>query len=180
MSHLVSNATLAQITQKYTLMRRIHVAPSARMAVQSSEKNQANLFEAYIAGYFESILHPSSSPSSDQVSNGNGNGNSEHGAKTEGQAYDEVSAWLIPIFTPIAHFLREHLQAEQHRKSQIGPEDDGDDHIDPALVTGSSARLNEYFIGRLGTGMPQYDSYMLPDLLWKTTCTVKLRNGQTM
>lgn len=154
-------------------MQRIHVAPSARMSVQSSEKNQANLFEAYIAGYFESILCP--------VSKCKENGVSTPPAKTEGQAYDAVSAWLVPIFTPIAHFYREQLQAEQERRSQNGRDEDGDDHIDSALVTGSTARLNEFFIGRVGTGMPIYDSYQLQNsLMWKTSCTVVLRDGKTL
>lgn len=115
-----------------------------------------------------SSIHPSSS------SNGNG------GTKSEGQAYDEVSTWLVPVYTPIAHFIREQLQAEQHRLSQNGREEDGDDHIDPGAVTGSSARLNEYFIGRIGTGMPQYQSTMLPSMLWETTCTVNLPGGKTL
>lgn len=171
MSHLVSNMTLAQISQRYSLMQRIRVAPSSRMAVQSSEKNQANLFESYIAGYFESIA----------TSQGNNrNGEVGYVAKTQGQAYDEVSAWLVPVFTPIAHFIRQHLNAEQQRLTQNRDqdEDEGEESINPALVTGSSAVLNEHFIGRVGTGLPQYLHSPADGLLWKTSCTVTLRNGQ--
>lgn len=176
MSHLVSNVTLAQISQRYSLMQRIKVAPSARMAVQSSEKNQANLFESYIAGYFESIIQPFST--SDADADGNGNGNGQAVGKTQGQTYDEVSAWLVPVFTPIAHFIRDHLHAEQQRLTQNKDEDEGDDHIDPAVVTGSSAVLNEHFIGKVGTGLPEYLHSPTDGLLWKTSCTVTLRSGK--
>lgn len=154
-------------------MQRIHVSADARMAVQSSEKCQANIFESYIAGYFESIIHPSS------------DGADDDNTVTEGQAYDAVSAWLVPIFTPIAEFIRHTFQAEQQRLTRHSNGDgegdgDDDDNIDPAVVVGSSARLNEHFTGHVRTGLPQYLHSPTEGLLWITTCTVTLRDGQKL
>lgn len=193
---MVSNTTLANLTRRYGLMKRLRVAAASRMSVETSEKNQANLFEAYIAGVFESILDPDLNP---ELATSNGNVShtppsvkaeaeagldfalpSPSGLKTEGQAYDELSDWLVPLLTPIAHFVRDHLHSERHRIIRSGNNHDGDDdsHIDPAAVTGSTARLNELFIGRLGLPMPDYQSAQTEGLLWRTKCTATLKDGR--
>lgn len=187
MSHLVSNKTLAQICQRYGLMQKINVKSSDRLAVITSEKNQANLFESYIAGVYHSFLEPKSNANSSSQTISpplTPNGSASQPTKTEGQAFDEVSNWLVPLFTPIAHVIRQHLQAEQERvahhrslAANDGEDDDGD--IDPKDVVGSSSMLNEYFVGKIGTGMPNYQHKPTEGLLWETTCTVTLPNGTT-
>jgi hypothetical protein len=133
------------------------------MSIKSSEKSQANLLEAYMAGVFESYLGGSSTTESATDEN----------QRTEGQAYDHLSVWLVPLFEPVARFLQEHILSEHQRLSKRSQLDYGGDDIDPALAVGSSARLNDWSIRR-GLGMPLYESVQTEGLLWKTKCTVRI------
>jgi ribonuclease-3 len=137
MSHLVSNATLAQISERYHLIDRLQVPSHAAMLVKSGEKSKANVFESYIAGLFQSFM-AESTPSS------NGDGNANGSKRTEGQAFDHVSQWLTPLFAPIAEYIRSELQTEQQRLSAPSNDQDGEVEIDAAEATGSSAMLNGY------------------------------------
>lgn len=207
LSHVVSNTTLAYLTRRYDLMPKLRVATAQRMTIISSEKPQANLFEAYIAAVFESAINPDPLPGH---SNGIDptaspiqatNGHSETGsttvvrdespdftlptamtvptAKTEGEAYDELSEWLVPLLTPIAFYIRDYLQAERHRITQQGNGIPGSDdsHLTQAKVSGSMMFLHQH-LQQLGLAMPDYQSSETEGKLWRTICTVNLADGE--
>jgi ribonuclease-3 len=157
----VSNATLAQISERYHLIDRLQVPSHAAMLVKSGEKSKANVFESYIAGLFQSFMAESGSTK-----------------RTEGQAFDYASEWLTPLFAPIAEYIRSELQAEQQRLSAPNNDQNGEVEIDAAEATGSSAMLNEYCIGTIKTGMPVYETETTEGLMWRTTCRIKLRGGE--
>lgn len=188
MSHLISNTTLAQISQRYNLIAKIRVAPSSRMLVKSSDNIKANVLECYIAGYFQSLIDPASENShevkSDTVTSTiNGPMPGPRRSMTEGEAYDKVSTWLVPLFTPIAKHYRTYLhdqQAESMARGSNGSDKKGET-TNLEMTAGSTARLNEYCLSNFGRGLPDYTSSQDPvTSLWETKCSIKLPNGDTM
>jgi hypothetical protein len=159
MGHLVSNAILAQLTERYKLMERLRTDPNTAMSIKASEKNRGNLFEAHLCGVYDSHLSTNSGT-----------------PKTDGEALDELSRWLIPVFEPIAQYLQATLHNEQQRLAQRSRADNGDDDVDPNLVKGCAARLNEVFTSKHGA-LSIYEYAMGEGLLWVTKCTAKLRDG---
>jgi dsRNA-specific ribonuclease len=77
MGHLVSNAILAQLTERYKLMERLRTDPNTAMSIKASEKNRGNLFEAHLCGVYDSHLSTNSGT-----------------PKTDGEALDDLSRWL--------------------------------------------------------------------------------------
>lgn len=169
MSHLVSNATLAQISERYDLVDRLRVPSHAAMTIKHGEKSKANVFESYIAGLYQSFK-AEIGPSSD------GNGVE----RTDGQALDHVSQWLTPLFEPVAQHIRNELHTEQQRLSAPGDNGNGEVEIDAAEAMGSSAMLNQHCIGTIKTGMPVYEHEATEGLMWRTTCRIKLGGGEEL
>ena len=141
MSHLVSNATLAQISERYDLVDRLRVPSHAAMTIKHGEKSKANVFESYIAGLYQ-LFKAESGPSSD------GNGVE----RTDGQALDHVSQWLTPLFGPVAQYIRNELHTEQQRLSAPSDNANGEVEIDAAEAMGSSAMLKNIALGRSRLG----------------------------
>jgi ribonuclease-3 len=166
MSHLVSNATLAQISNRYKLIDKLRVSPHSALVVKSGEKSKANVFESYIAGLYQSYLQG-------PVSNGSSNSK-----RTNGQALDHVGEWLMPLFEPVAKFILLSLQEEQHRLTALSGNQGEEPEVELAQAAGASAMLNQHCIGKLCTGMPVYEHEPAEGLLWKTRCTAKLQGGE--
>ena len=139
------------------------------MLIKNGEKSKANVFESYIAGLFQSYLEEPNSSALEDI---------KPTERTEGQAYDHVAKWLVPLLDPVARFIQQNLQDEQQRLSTLSDNQGNEQEVDPAQANGASAMLNEHCIGRLGTGMPLYESESVEGLLWRTRCTAKLRGGE--
>lgn len=169
MGHLVSNSILAQVSNRYRLIDKLRLPSHSAMVVKAGEKSKANVFESYIAGLFQSFLQGAPS---------NGSQDMKPSMKTEGQAYDHVAEWLVPLFDPIARFIQQSLQDEQQRLSASSADQGEEQEIDLSQATGASAMLNQHCIGILGTGMPVYEHEQAEGLLWRTKCTAKLPGGE--
>jgi ribonuclease-3 len=153
-SHLVSNYTLSQLSKRYFLANRLRAEPAQLPTLRSGEKTTANIFEAYVAGLYYSPTSVST-------------------------PLTTLQDWLIPLFTPIAHWVLDQLKAETRRliseRSSGGVEEEGLDN----LAIGSSARLNEYFIKYEGKKPEYLDSRAGSDM-WKVLCMATKRNGETL
>ena len=171
MSHLVSNSTLAQVSNRYQLIDKLQLPTHSAMVVKAGEKSKANVFESYIAGLFQSYLQGSHS-------NSNGSGDMKPSLRTEGQAYDHVAEWLVPLFDPIARFIQQSLYDEQHRLSASRADQGEEQEVDMNKASGASAMLNQHCIGVLRIGMPVYEHESAEGLLWRTKCTAKLAGGE--
>jgi ribonuclease-3 len=172
MSHLVSNSTLAQVSNRYQLIDKLQLPSHTAMVVKAGEKSKANVFESYIAGVFQSYLQG-------PTSNLNGSGDDVKPLmRTEGQAYDHVAEWLVPLFDPIARFIQQSLHDEQHRLSASSADQGEEQEVDIKQASGASAMLNQHCIGVLGTGMPVYEHESTEGMLWRTTCTATLPGGE--
>jgi hypothetical protein len=142
------------------------------MTIKAGEKNQANVFESYIAGVFLAYRKGYDSTSK-------ANGDSKPKLRTQGQATDHVSEWLVPLFEPVAKFIQESLHAEQRRlASMSGVKDETE--ISPAQAAGATMRLNEYFNGVLKADPPAYEHKQKEGLMWMTKCTVTLPGGEQL
>jgi ribonuclease-3 len=171
MSHLVSNSTLAQVSNRYQLIDKLQLPSHTAMVVKAGEKSKANVFESYIAGVFQSYLQG-------PTSNLNGSGDVKPVMRTEGQAYDHIAEWLVPLFDPIARFIQQSLHDEQHRLSASSADQGEEQEVDIKQATGASALLNQHCIGVLGTGMPVYEHESTEGMLWRTKCTATLPGGE--
>jgi ribonuclease-3 len=169
MNHLISNATLAQVSNRYQLIDKLQLPSHTAMVVKAGEKSKANVFESYIAGLFQSYLQgPTSNRSED----------TKPLIRTEGQAYDHVAEWLVPLFEPIARFIQQSLHDEQHRLFVSSSGQGEEQEIDMNKASGALAMLNEHCIGVLKTGLPLYEHETAEGLLWRTKCTAKLPGGE--
>jgi ribonuclease-3 len=171
MSHLVSNSTLAQVSNRYQLVDKLQLPSHSAMVVKAGEKSKANVFESYIAGLFQSYLQGPNSNSS-------GSGDAKPVIRTEGQAYDHVAEWLVPLFDPIARFIQQSLHDEQHRLSGSSADQGEEEEVTIKQASGASALLNQHCIGVLGTGMPVYEHESTEGMLWRTKCTATLPGGE--
>jgi len=171
MSHLVSNSTLAQVSNRYQLIDKLQLPSHSAMVVKAGEKSKANVFESYIAGVFQSYLQGTTSDS-------NGSADVKPLMRTERQAYDHVAEWLVPLFDPIARFIQQSLYDEQHRLSASSADQGEEQEVDIKQATGASAMLNEHCIGVLGTGLPVYEHESTEGMLWRTKCTATLSGGE--
>jgi len=170
MSHLVSNSTLAQVSNRYQLIDKLQLPSHSAMVVKAGEKSKANVFESYIAGLFQSYLQ---GPTSDSTMSED----MKPVIRTEGQAYDHVAQWLVPLFDPIARFIQQSLYDEQHRLSASGA-GQGEEEVDVQKASGASALLNQHCIGVLNTGLPLYEHENAEGMLWRTKCTATLPGGE--
>ncbi|KAK8843457.1 hypothetical protein IAR55_007114 [Kwoniella newhampshirensis] len=195
-SHLVSNATLAQLSTHYDLPSRLIAARDAMLNLQHGEKTVANLFEAYVAGVFYSYLKHgkittvsqqviptpphtcpkgwvlSASPTPASIPDLP----EDIAVKTSrGQAIDHLECWLRPLFTPLAAWVLEEIKREHKRLEALTAEKGGESDLDEKAA-GASARLNEWFIVK-GAGKPEYISTASAGM-WAIQCIATDKSGR--
>jgi ribonuclease-3 len=93
----------------------------------------------------------------------------------DGRAFLHVMGWLKPLFTPIARWALEELEAEQTRIDTRQAELTPDAELDQQSL-GASARLNEYFTYKQG-GMPEYLPTRSGSDMWTVMCIATMRDG---
>ena len=156
----MSNAILAQLSQRYNLIDRLVADRTALLNLKRGERANANLFEAYIAGLYLSYID-----------------DSKGDIEATGRAFTKISEYLYPLFRPIAEWALGELKAESKRIEASQTADDEADHID-RLAQGSTALLNEHFT-KYHKALPTYDAQRLGEQTWTIVCTVKDRNDKT-
>lgn len=128
---MVSNRTLAQIAEQYAIPQLVIAEQHSKYMLQAGEKVKGSLFEAYVAGVYYSYLQGSAEGSEgergpcteDKGERAPVTTNSETEdnqpaletrarSRTHGEAFDYINSWLWPLFTPVAEFLKGHLQAQ--------------------------------------------------------------------
>lgn len=164
--HLVANATLAQLSQRYGLPSRLLAEPSAVWNLRNGEGTQANLFEAYLAGLYTSYLRSYAESVKLEVDYDVGARALEQpGAVEEARnmsdmaherAFGRVSKFVQELFLPIAAWGLEELKAAHARLEAATVQDDEEADID-RLALGATARVNEHFI-KLYKHKPAYES----------------------
>jgi hypothetical protein len=258
--HLVCNATLAQLADRYGLPDNLIADQSALYSTQGQVKTKGSLFESWVAGvYYSYILNggegeafpkpavqaqisativdkevvssPSTSEgtvacadSQDQSTVVNqedqaqdlsvaslseilsstlglrqetvevvGTVATDQAAKqpsssktekrTHGEAFQHLYQWLCPLFSPVAQFALQAMQAEQKRLF-LGQ---GDTSGNGELLTwqdadrkapGSKAALNVYAENKWST-TPRYIDIRHGEALWKVRCEVDDEDGKT-
>lgn len=77
---LINKDILAEISSIFDLPNQVICNEADRLAIVLSDKNSAEMFEAYIGGFFYSL-------------------------GGHGKAYEAVESWLHEVFTPLAHMF---------------------------------------------------------------------------
>lgn len=117
--------------------------------LRKGERANANLYEAYVAGLYLSHLE----------------------SMGAGEAFNRVSQYLQPLFTPIAEWALDQLKNELRRIEASQTADDESDQID-AKSRGANAMLNEHFTKYHGN-IPTYDPQRCGEQAWTIVCTAR-------
>ncbi|ORY29150.1 ribonuclease III domain-containing protein [Naematelia encephala] len=200
-AHLVRDATLAQLSRRYEFPSFLRAGKAATYNLISGEKTVANLFEAYIAGLYYSYLQPRTlsstvprtripTPPRTPQKTGPATTESEsitsksspstpppttHTHITHGQAMDQLEEWLIPLFTPLAHWVLQEMRKEQARLDLLVASKNDDSHLDDDAI-GAMARLNEHFTVKQG-GKPEYCAKRAAGDMWYVMVIAIMKDG---
>ncbi|KAL7422986.1 hypothetical protein Q5752_002284 [Cryptotrichosporon argae] len=119
---IVSNASLAKISARYGLPDRLQCKSAQFRVTRLQFKTQAGVFEAYVAGVYYGVLEAAAAGGSDAAGTDTAGG-AERRAPAERQgAWNTIDTWLRELFTPVARFALEALQAQVARLSGLhGP-----------------------------------------------------------
>lgn len=169
-------------------------------SISTGEKSQANLFEAYIAALYGSLLkesqaaqnristppltplHDSNPAPSSTLVGATANGLP---SMDDGLAFITISTWLRGVFYPIATWAFEQMKAQRkvkHRPSQVNgvADDDDDDESMDDKAMGRTAQLNEHFTKYEGK-LPHYDYSANPaNGMWTCICSATQRGGNIL
>jgi hypothetical protein len=100
-------------------------------------------------------------------------------ARTRGEAYDYLDAWLRPLYTPLAYWALDCMKLEQARLNALPGGSPDPDEMDIDLkCPGAKAMLNTHVIGKMG-GKCLYIPDRVTEVpsLWKVTCVVEDSEG---
>lgn len=162
-SQLISNKTLAQLSDRYHLSSRLIANRAALITVRDQEKTKAALFEAYVAGVIadkRALLE------------------GRYGGVSLGSAIDQVQLWLRDLYKPLIFWVREEFEktfvVDPMCKSTC-TEEAMDAEIE-LVAAGSTQWLNEFVTGRMKSRIPQYESReIVEEKMWEVTCNVQIK-----
>lgn len=180
---------------------RLIASASESWNLQSGEKVQANIFEAYVAALYMSYLGPLSDPrpppttptrTSFPQSPINGRSSSQspttpngftfpavpssQTADAEGLAFARIGYWLKPLFAPLCHWVLEEVTLEQKRLEAVQAGNNEDSHMD-MLAVGATGRLNEH-MSKFHRTTPVYPASRAGADNWLVSCTAQDKDGR--
>ncbi|WWC91381.1 uncharacterized protein L201_006325 [Kwoniella dendrophila CBS 6074] len=211
-SKLVNNEINAHISRHYDLLSKVNTARSLGGTFRESNKEAGEVHEAYIAGLFYSYIKniQEQNQKRDQCKqpdlSDNHNDNqrlnllsiaknlNEDGLmdfQLYGQAFNQLSVFLKPLYEKLIHYLNNQFYYEKCIvDDEYHSNHNNDNETLISLSEGSKSELNTS-TQKLRINQPIYKhEFIWPNhfleyqrkgtqgKIWKSTCTIHLRNGR--